>query len=84
MKDQKTPDLHTAVRTVATARSKAIDLLKYLSNGMTNKHGEEGKKKFLSEIKLQLDTINNNFKELVWKKYMYNSFARHSIMLFCS
>ena len=65
MKDQKAPDLHTAVRTVATARSKAIDLLKYLANGMTNKHGEEGKKKFLSEIKLQLDTINNSFKELV-------------------
>jgi hypothetical protein len=66
MKDQKPPpDLHSAVRTVATARSKAIDLLKYLANGMTNKHGEEGKKKFLSEIKLQLDTINNSFKELV-------------------
>lgn len=74
MKDQKAPDLHTAVRTVATARSKAIDLLKYLANGMTNKHGEEGKKKFLSEIKLQLDTINNSFKELVKLSFLLEYF----------
>jgi hypothetical protein len=33
---------------------------------MTTKHGEEGKeKKFLSELKLQLDTINTQMKELV-------------------
>jgi len=51
---------------IKNIRSKTAEMMKCSSEGMTTKHGEEGKeKKFLSELKLQLDTINTQMKELV-------------------
>jgi hypothetical protein len=45
-------------------RSKTAEMMKCASDGMTTKHGEDGKKKFLSELKLQLDTINAQMKDM--------------------
>ena len=58
--------LQNALRAIISIRSKTAEMMKCSSEGMTTKHGEEGKeKKFLSELKLQLDTINTQLKERV-------------------
>jgi hypothetical protein len=49
-------------------RSKTADALKATSEGTTARHGpdNEGKeKKFLSELKLMLDTINSQIKYFI-------------------
>ena len=64
--------LQVALRSIISIRSKTAEIMKCASDGMTTKHGEEGKeKKFLSELKLQLDTINTQMKDLVFDLFSY-------------
>ena len=59
-------NLQSALRAIINIRAKTAEIMRCASDGMTTKHGEEGKeKKFLSELKMQLDTINTQMKELV-------------------
>lgn len=50
---------------VVDLRSKTMDALKATSEGASVKHGPEAEgkeKKFLSELKLTLDTVNSHVK----------------------
>ena len=56
-------NLQTSLKTIVEIRSRASELWKSVAEGMTSKLGEEDKeKKFLSELKLMLDTINSKIK----------------------
>ena len=84
--------LQSSLRSIINIRSKTAEIMKLASDGMTTKHGEEGKeKKFLSELKLQLDTINTQMKDLVclhcnlttavpWKSRSYSYFTYDKIL----
>ena len=59
--------LQASLKMIVDIRSRSSEILKCASEGMTAKHGDEGKeKKFLSELKLKLDTINNQIKYVVF------------------
>ena len=63
-------NLQSSLQTLLELRSKSNDALKTVGEGMTVKHGpeNEGKeKKFLSEVKLMMDTVNTQLKELETK-----------------
>ena len=55
--------LQNSLKTIIEIRSRASELWKSVGEGMTSKHGDEDKeKKFLSELKLMLDTIGSKIK----------------------
>ena len=59
-------NLQSALHMIISIRAKTAEIMKCAADGMTTKHGEDGKEmKFLSELKLQLDTITSQMKELV-------------------
>ena len=56
-------NLQNSLKTIIEIRSRASEIWKSVAEGITSKHGEEDKeKKFLSEFKLMLDTINSKIK----------------------
>ena len=65
-----TENFQSSLQTVLELRSKSNDAIKTVSEGMTVKHGpeNEGKeKKFLSQVKLMMDTVNSQIKDLETK-----------------
>ena len=60
-------NLQSSLQTVLELRAKSNDALKTVGEGTTVKHGpeNEGKeKKFLSEVKLMMDSVSSQIKEL--------------------
>ena len=56
-------NLQNSLKMIIEIRSRASELWKSVAEGMTSKHGDEDKeKKFLSELKLMLDTIGSKIK----------------------
>ena len=67
-------NLQNSLKTIVEIRSRASELWKSVAEGMTSKHGDDDKeKKFLSELKLMLDTIGTKIK--------YASYYNHKIMI---
>ena len=56
-------NLQNSLKMIIEIRSRASELWKSVVEGMTSKHGDDDKeKKFLSELKLMLDTIGSKIK----------------------
>ena len=67
-------NLQNSLKTIVEIRSRASELWKSVAEGMTSKHGDDDKeKKFLSELKLMLDTIGTKIK--------YASYYKHKIKI---
>ena len=56
-------NLQNSLKTIVEIRSRASELWKSVAEGMKSKHGDEDKeKKFLSELKLMIDTVTSKIK----------------------
>ena len=63
-------NLQNSLKTIVEIRSRASELWKSVAEGMTSKHGDDDKeKKFLSELKLMLDTIGTKIKYATYYKH---------------
>ena len=69
-------NLQNSLKMIIEIRSRASELWKSVAEGMTSKHGDEDKeKKFLSELKLMLDTIGSKIKYDCYVLYISDMYS---------
>ena len=74
-------NLQNSLKMIIEIRSRASELWKSVAEGMTSKHGDEDKeKKFLSELKLMLDTIGSKIKYSTYQSYFFGEVLPHYSM----